>query len=145
MSCFCFSLLICFKTSNIGSWHSLTTTFNLYDFQLIKCPFHEWKYVITEKWIRSVSMTWSICVLQNCLLLLLSSFWWNHDQCLSMVILKKSSHSVSPIKWRTFAMSLRQQFHWGVIMATGISKMTKFKQWLCYLHAKFMGSFSRMI
>ena len=35
---------------------------------------------------------------------------------------EKSSHSASSIKWRTFAMLPRQQFHWGVLMATGIGK-----------------------
>ena len=31
-----------------------------------------------------------------------SSFWWNHEQWLSMLIMKKSSQSVSHIKCRTF-------------------------------------------
>ena len=71
-----------------------------------------------------VCMIWNIFVfLQNHLLLLSSSFWWNHEQCLFMFILKKFSQSVSPIKWRTFAMLPRQHFHWGVLMATGIVKL----------------------
>ena len=61
--------------------------------------------------------------LQHCLLLWPCSFWWNHDQWSSMFIQKKSSHSVSSIKCRTFAMLLRQQFLWGVLMAIGIGKL----------------------
>ena len=40
-----------------------------------------------------------------------------------MFILKKSSQSVSPIKWSMFALLPRQQFHWEVLMATRIGKL----------------------
>ena len=69
-------------------------------------------------------MIWKIfAFLQKSLLFFSTSFWWNHDQSLSMLILKKSSLSVSPIKWRTFAMLPRWQFHWEMLMATGIDKL----------------------
>ena len=66
---------------------------------------------------------WNIFVfLQNHLLFFLSSFWWNHGQFSSTFIMKKSSHSVSSIKWRTFTMLPRQQFH-PELMATVIGKL----------------------
>ena len=52
-----------------------------------------------------------------------TSFWQNYEQCLSMYILKISSLSVSTMKWRTFAMLPKQQFQWGVLMATEIGKL----------------------
>ena len=67
---------------------------------------------------------WNRCVfLQNHLLSWWSSFWWNHDQYLSILILKSSSQSVSPIKHRTFAMLPIQQLYRRVLMVTEIHKL----------------------
>ena len=38
---------------------------------------------------------------------------------------EESSHSMSPIKWRAFAMLPRQKFHRGVFMATRIGKLKR--------------------
>ena len=54
---------------------------------------------------------------------MLEQLWWIHDQFLSMFILKKSSPSMSIHKCRLFAMLPRQQFYWGVLIATRISKL----------------------
>ena len=61
--------------------------------------------------------------LQSSVLSCSSSFWWNYDECLSICILKKSSHFMSLIKCRTFARLPRQQLHWRVLMTTGIGQL----------------------
>ena len=62
-----------------------------------------------------------------------------------MLILKKSSHSVARIECRTFAILPRQQFHWGVLVATRIGKLWRNKKILCHLHVNCLGCISRMI
>ena len=73
--------------------------------------------------------------------LIFHHLWWNHVQCLSIFILKKSLHSVLLIKCRTTSMLPIQQLHWGVI-ATGSGYFDKIQTmtplfsyqicWICF-------------
>ena len=69
-----------------------------------------------------------------------NSFWWDHYQCLSLFILKESSHSVPLIKCRTYdmlnttAVPLRSvDCNWNLLA------MKKWKQWFCCFHVKYLG------